>query len=81
MKRKLVKENLSTRTNSLRKSFREGDGSEAGLKALKDVQTSFDSLIKQMTTAKVLLAELSTGADEGQVEFSSSSEWEEGEAE
>jgi hypothetical protein len=81
MKRKLVKENLNTRINSPRKSLREGDRSAVDLKALKDVQASFDNLIGLMTNTKLLLAELSIGGDEVWAENSTSSEWEEGEVE
>jgi hypothetical protein len=81
MKRKLVKENLNTRINSLRKPLREGNRSAVDLKALKDVQSQFDNLIGLMTNTKLLLAELAIGGDEVWAENSTSSEWEEGEVE
>jgi hypothetical protein len=81
MKRKLIKENLNTRANPLRKPLRKGNRSAVDLKALKDVQNQFDNLIGLMTNTKLLLAGLSIGGDEVWAENSASSEWEEGELE
>jgi hypothetical protein len=81
MKRKLVRENLNTRISSLRKSLREGNRSAVDLRALKDVQSQIDNLIRLMTNTKLLLAELAIGGDEVWAENSTSSEWEEGEFE
>jgi hypothetical protein len=64
MKRVLVKENLNTRVNSLRKPLREGERSTIDLQALLKVQEQFDDLIKKMMQAKVLLAGLEIGGDD-----------------
>jgi hypothetical protein len=78
MKRKLVKEDLNARLNSLRKQLREGNRSAVDLRALKEVQGQIDNLIGLMTNTKLLLAELAIGGDEVWAENSTSSEWEEG---
>jgi hypothetical protein len=76
-----VKENLNTRTSSLRKSLREGNRSAVDIRVLNDVQSQIDNLIGLMTNTKLLLAELAIGGDEVWAENSTSSEWEEGEVE
>jgi hypothetical protein len=46
------------------KRLRESGRTEVDLKALREVQEQFDRLIKDMTSAKVLLAGLAIGANE-----------------
>jgi DNA invertase Pin-like site-specific DNA recombinase len=64
MKRKLIREKQKSRINSLKKRFREGGRTEVDLEALREVQSQFDALIKDMASAKLLLASLTIGYDE-----------------
>jgi hypothetical protein len=65
MKRVLIREKqVNARIKSLKKRFREGGRTEVDLKALQEVQDQFDNLIKDMTSAKLLLAGLAIGANE-----------------
>jgi hypothetical protein len=49
---------------SKRRRLRESGRTEVDLKALREVQEQFDRLIKDMTSAKVLLAGLAIGVNE-----------------
>jgi hypothetical protein len=49
---------------SKRKRLRESGRTEVDLKALREVQEQFDRLIKDLTSAKGLLAGLAIGANE-----------------
>jgi hypothetical protein len=72
--RKLLREGnrlaagLGARINFLRKSLREGERSATNLQALQEVQEQFDSLIKQMAQAKILLAGIEIGGDDAYYE-------------
>jgi hypothetical protein len=72
--RKLLREgnrlaaDLHTKITSSRKPLREGERSTIDLQALQKVQEQFDSLIKEMLTAKVLLAGLEIGGDDAYYE-------------
>jgi hypothetical protein len=72
--RKLVREGnrlaagLNKKINSPGKLFREGERSAIDIQALQKVQEQFDSLIKEMTTAKLLLSGLEIGADDAYYE-------------
>jgi hypothetical protein len=59
---------LNTKISSQRKPLREGERSLIDLQALQGVQKQFDGLIKEMLTAKVLLAGLETGSDDAYYE-------------
>jgi hypothetical protein len=64
MKRVLVREKKGTaRVEALKKRFREGGRTEVDLKALREVQDQFDTLIQDMASAKLLLAGLAIGAN------------------
>jgi hypothetical protein len=68
--RKLLRESirlagdLNKKINSSRRPLREEERSVLDLQALQKVQEQFDSLIKEMLTAKVLLAGIGTGSDD-----------------
>jgi hypothetical protein len=65
MKRVLVRKKEGiTKVEALKKRLREGGRTEVDLKALREVQDQFDCLIKDMTSAKLLLAGLAIGANE-----------------
>jgi hypothetical protein len=72
--RKLLREgnrlatDLNTKINSSRKPLREGERSILELQALQKIQEQFDSLIKEMLTAKVLLGGLEIGGDDAYYE-------------
>jgi hypothetical protein len=72
--RKLTREgnrlavDLNTKITSSRKPLREGERSTIDIQALQKVQEQFDGLIKQMLTAKVLLAGLEIGGDDAYYE-------------
>jgi hypothetical protein len=67
MKRILVRiEKTRERLEALKKQkrLREGGRTEVDLRALREVQDQFDALIKDMTSAKLMLASLAIGANE-----------------
>jgi phosphomevalonate kinase len=72
--RKLLREgnnlvvDLNTKIKFIKKSLREGERSTIDLQALKEVQKQFDSFIRQMIEAKVLLAGLEIGGDDAYYE-------------
>jgi hypothetical protein len=59
---------LNKKINSQRKPLREEERSVIDLQALQGVQKQFDGLIKEMLTAKILLAGLETGSDDAYYE-------------
>jgi hypothetical protein len=59
---------LNKKINSSRKLLREGERSAIDIQALQKVQEQFDGLIKEMLTAKVLLAGLEIGGDDAYYE-------------
>jgi hypothetical protein len=59
---------LNKKINSSRKLLREEERSIIDLQALQKVQEQFDGLIKEMLTAKVLLAGLEIGGDDAYYE-------------
>jgi hypothetical protein len=72
--RKLLREenrlatDLNKQITSSRKTLREGERSTIDIQALQKVQEQFDGLIKEMLTAKVLLAGLEIGGDDAYYE-------------
>jgi DNA invertase Pin-like site-specific DNA recombinase len=69
MKRVLTREKQKDRINSLKKRLRESGRTEIDLEALREVQDQFDSLIKDMTSYKALLAGLAIGYDDFSVDI------------
>jgi hypothetical protein len=59
---------LNKKIKSSRKHLREEEWSIIDIQALQKVQEQFDSLIKEMLTAKVLLAGLEIGGDDAYYE-------------
>jgi hypothetical protein len=59
---------LNTKICSPRKPLREEERSTIDIQALQKVQEQFDGLIKEMMTAKVLLAGLEIGGDDAYYE-------------
>jgi hypothetical protein len=55
---------LNKRINSSRRPLREEERSMIDLQALEKVQEQFDSLIKEMLTAKISLAGIGVGSDD-----------------
>jgi predicted RNase H-like nuclease (RuvC/YqgF family) len=59
-----IASDLNKKISSQRKSLREEERPAIDIQALQKVQEQFDSLIKEMLTAKVLLAGIEVGSDD-----------------